>query len=78
MAYGLMPSQAVSSPDAKQQYINGHFCYADKFAILTNGLGIVRHIAFLDDDFKTNHPELPVDKNLILLMKINLLEILLL
>ena len=39
MAYGLMPSQAVSCPDAKQQYINGHFCYADKFAILTNGLG---------------------------------------
>lgn len=33
MAYGLMPSQADSSPDAKQQYINGHFCYADKFAI---------------------------------------------
>ena len=36
MAYGLMPSQAASCPDAKQQYINGHFCYADKFAILTN------------------------------------------
>ena len=25
MAYGLMPSQAASSPYAKQQYINGHF-----------------------------------------------------
>lgn len=62
MAYGLMPPQAASSPDAKQQYINGHFCYADKFAILTNGLGIIRHIAFLDDDFKLNHPELPIDK----------------
>jgi hypothetical protein len=62
MAYGLMPSQAVSSPDAKQQYINGHFCYADKFAILTNGLGIVRHIAFLDDDFKEAHPEVIVGK----------------
>ena len=36
MAYDLMPSQAASCPDAKQQYINGHFCYADKFAILTN------------------------------------------
>lgn len=35
MAYGLMPSQAVSCLDAKQMYINGHFCYADKFAILT-------------------------------------------
>lgn len=27
MAYGLMPSLAASSPDAKQQYINDHFCY---------------------------------------------------
>ena len=62
MAYGLMPSQAASSSEAKQMYINGHFCYADKFAILTNGLGIVRDIIFLDDDFKAAHPELPVEK----------------
>lgn len=62
MAYGIMPSKAASCPDAKQQYINGHFCYADKFAILTNGLGIVRYIAFLDDDFKSAHPEMPVEK----------------
>lgn len=62
MAYGLMPSQAASCPDAKQQYINGHFCYADKFAILTNGLGIIRHISFLDDDFKAAHPEMTLDK----------------
>ena len=62
MAYGLMPSKAAKSPAAKQLYINGHFCYADKFAILTNGLEIVRHISFLDDDFKKNHPEIPVDK----------------
>ena len=62
MAYGLMPSQAASSPDAKQQYINGHFCYADKFAILTNGLGIIRHITFLDEDFKSSHPEMSVAK----------------
>lgn len=57
-----MPSVAASSPDAKQMYINGHFCYADKFGILTNGLGIVRDIVFLDDDFKAAHPELPVEK----------------
>lgn len=62
MAYGLMPSQAASCPDAKQQYINGHFCYADKFAILTNGLGIIRHIAFLDDTFKAAHPDMDVGK----------------
>ena len=62
MAYTLMPSQAASCPDAKQQYINGHFCYADKFAILTNGFGVVRDIVFLDDDFKASHPELPIEK----------------
>lgn len=62
MAYGLMPSKAASAPDAKQQYINGHFCYADKFALLTNGLGMIRHIAFLDDDFKAQHPEVPIQK----------------
>lgn len=62
LAYGLMPSKAASCPDAKQQYINGHFCYADKFAMLTNGLGIVRHITFLDDNFKAAHPEMPVEK----------------
>lgn len=56
MAYGLMPSQAASSPHAKQLYINGHFCHANEFAILTNGLGIIRHITFLDDDFKQLHP----------------------
>lgn len=63
MAYSLMPSHAASCSDAKQMYINGHFCYADKFAILTNGLGVVRHIAFIDDaDFKFSHPNLIVDK----------------
>ena len=62
MAYGLMPSQAESSPDAKQMYINGHFCYADKLGIITNGLGIIRHITFLDDEFKSHHPDLVVDK----------------
>lgn len=62
MAYSLMPSQAASCPVAKQQYINGHFCYADKFGILSNGLGIVRDIVFLDDAFKAAHPELPVEK----------------
>lgn len=57
-----MPSQAASCSDAKQQYINGHFCYADKFAILTNGLVTISHIAFLDDDFKAVHPQMTVQK----------------
>lgn len=39
------------------------FCYADKFAILMNGLGIVRHISFIDDNaFKASHHELNVEK----------------
>lgn len=62
MAYALMPSQAASAPDAKQQYINGHFCYADKFAVITNGLSAIRHISFLDDVFKEAHPDMPVEK----------------
>lgn len=58
-----MPSQAAACSDAKQKYINGHFCYADKFAILTNRLGIAIHIAFVDDDdFKSSHPALIVEK----------------
>jgi len=48
---------------ARQQYINGHFCYAYKTEIVTNGLGIVRHIAFFDDDFRKEHPEIVTPKN---------------
>jgi hypothetical protein len=55
-------SHTESSSDAKQLYINGHFCYADKLAIITNGLGIIRHIAFLDDEFKANHPDIVIGK----------------
>ncbi len=62
MAYGLMPTQAESCSDAKQMFINGHFCYADKLAIITNGLGIVRHITFLDDEFKSQHPDIIIQK----------------
>lgn len=58
-----MPSQATSCPKVKQIYINGHFCYTNKFAILTNGLGIVRHITYLDEDeFRSSYPELVVKK----------------
>ena len=57
-AYGSMPSCAETNPEIKQQFINGHFCYAYKFGIVTNGLGIVRHIAFYNQDFFDNHPEI--------------------
>lgn len=62
MAYGLMPSCASACKDVKQLFINGYFCYVYKFAIITNGLGIVRHISFLDEDFKSKHPEIELDK----------------
>jgi hypothetical protein len=57
LAYSLMPETAAANPFVKQQYINGHFCYAHKAGILTNGIGIVRDIAFFDEDFKHRHPE---------------------
>lgn len=75
MAYGLMPSQASSSPHAKQQYMNGHFCYADKFAILTNGLGIIRHITFWMMISNSCIRKYRQERNPILLMKINPLGI---
>jgi hypothetical protein len=61
-AYNSMPSYAQADNQIKQLYINGHFCYVYKAGIVTNGLGIIRHISFLDNEFKENHPEVPVDK----------------
>lgn len=58
----FMPKCAASNPAVKQQYINGHFCYAQKAAIVSNGLGIVRHLELFDDDFKTAHPEMQIEK----------------
>lgn len=57
LAYSLLPESAKANPFVKHQYINGHFCYAHKAGVLTNGLGIVRDIAFFDDNFKRRHPE---------------------
>jgi hypothetical protein len=57
LAYSLLPETAAANPFVKQQHINGHFCYAHKAGILTNGLGVVRDIAFLDERFKSRHPE---------------------
>lgn len=57
LVYSLLPDVSKTNPFVKQQYINGHFCYAHKTGILTNGLGIVRDIAFFDETFKRKHPE---------------------
>jgi hypothetical protein len=61
-AYGLMPSCAEANPAVKQLYVNGHFCYAYKFGTVTNGLGIVRDIAFYDRDYLNLRPEIVVEK----------------
>ena len=61
-AYASMPSSAASNHEVKQQYINGHFCYAYKFGVLTNGLGIVRSIDFYNKDYLDSHPDIVVEK----------------
>lgn len=61
-AYKNMPSHASANPEIKQLYINGHFCYVFKFGIVTNGLGIIRHISFYNKDFLEAHPEIVVEK----------------
>ena len=61
-AYGSMPSHAGANAEIKQLYINGHFCYAYKFGIITNGLGIIRHLAFYDKDFFKTHPVIEIEK----------------
>ena len=61
-AYGSMPSHAASNTEIKHLYVNGHFCYAYKFGIVTNGLGIIRHLTFYDKDFFEAHPDIEVKK----------------
>ena len=61
-AYKSMPSHASANPEIKQLFVNGHFCYVFKFGIITNGLGIIRHISFYNKDFMKSHPDIVVDK----------------
>ena len=61
-AYGSMPTHAAANAAIQQMYINGHFCYAYKFGIVTNGLGIVRDITFYNKDFLNAHPDILVEK----------------
>lgn len=57
-AYGSMPSHAAANDQIKQLYVDGHFCYVYKIGIVTNGLGIIRHLDFYNKDFLAAHPEL--------------------
>ena len=60
--YASMPASASANHEVKQQYVNGHFCYAYKFGIMTNGLGIVRSIDFYNRDYLDSHPGIMVEK----------------
>lgn len=44
-----MPKVSYANPEIKLSYMNGHYCYALKTSIVTNGLGIIRDIDFLND-----------------------------
>ena len=63
LVYALYSDTAEKDNNAKHQYINGHFCYAYKAGIVTDGLGIIRHISFFDDDFREKHPEVNTPKS---------------
>lgn len=56
--YSLLPDTSAANSNIKQQYINGHYCYAYKVGVTTNGLGIIRHLSIFDDDFKEKHPDI--------------------
>jgi len=56
--YSLLPDTAKANPFLKRQHINGHFCYAHKVGILTNGIGIVRGLYLFDDRFRAKHPDI--------------------
>lgn len=56
-AFKTLPISASSDNSIRKMYANGHFCYGRKFGIITNGLGIPRHIDFFDDDFKSRHQD---------------------
>lgn len=60
--YSTLPEVSKANEEIKQQYINGHFCYAIKAGIITNGLGIIRDISVFDNEFKAKHPEVKVPK----------------
>jgi len=61
-AYNKMPTHSAANPAIKQMFINGHFCYAYKFGMITNGLGIVRDITFYNKDFLDAHPDIIIEK----------------
>lgn len=48
-ACSKMPKESYANSDIKLSYINGHYCYALKTALVTNGLGIIRDFDFFEN-----------------------------
>lgn len=71
-AYSSTTSHASSNNQVKLLYVDGHFCYVYKIGIITNGLGIIRHLDFYNRDFLIKHPELEPNKKIQLLMRTSL------
>lgn len=61
-AYSSMPSHFVPNLLINQLFIDGHFCYAYKFSLVTNGLGIIQHITVYNKDFFNQHPYILIGK----------------
>ena len=59
---GKLASMLLFDTSGIEAYVNGHFCYAYKFGIMTNGLGIVRSIDFYNKDYLDSHPDIIVEK----------------
>jgi hypothetical protein len=56
------PKEAIYNSNIKLQYINGTFCYAHKTVVMSNALGILRHLDFgdrLPDCSASEIPPLP-------------------
>lgn len=60
--YASIPTSDSSNHEVKQQYIKGHFCFAYKFDIITNWLGIIRSIDFYNKDYLASHPDIVIEK----------------
>ena len=57
-----MPTHTASNQAIQHMYINGHFFYAYKFGIVTNGLGVVRDVTFYNKGFLKAHSDIVVEK----------------
>lgn len=49
-AQSQTPKKSTANPDIKLAFLNSHFGFFLKANVVTNGLGVVRHIDFYDED----------------------------